>query len=71
MLYWRRESKIIIDPKLESLNINYSADEIAENLDWFNFGIDTRGTSGEKAIKGAFLTAVRNETFNLPRTPKP
>ncbi len=45
-----------MDPKLECLDIYCSADEIAEYIDRFNFWIDTRGTSDEKAIKGAFLT---------------
>ncbi len=47
-----------MDPELECPNINCSADEVAEYIDRFNFWIDTRGTSDEKAIKGVFLTAV-------------
>ncbi len=35
---------------------------------WFNFWIDTRGTSDEKAIKGSFLTAAGKEAFSLLRT---
>ncbi len=57
-----------MDPKLECLNINCSADEVAEYIDRFNFWIDTRGTSDEKAIKGAFLTAVKKDAFSLLRT---
>ncbi len=57
-----------MDPKLECLDINCSADEVAEYIDRFNFWIDTRGTSDEKAIKGAFLTAVGKEAFSLLRT---
>ncbi len=52
-----------MDPKLECLDINCSADEVAEYIDRFNFWIDTRGTSDEKAIKGAFLTAVGKDAF--------
>ncbi len=54
-----------MDPKLECLSINCSADEVAEYIDRFNFWIDTRGTSDEKAIKGAFLTAVGKDAFSL------
>ncbi len=32
------------------------------------FWLDTRGTSDERAIKGAFLTAVGKEAFTLLRT---
>ncbi len=63
-----------MDPKLESFNINCSADEVAEYIDRFTFWIDTRGTSDEKAIKGAFLTAVGKDVFpfyELWSTPKP
>ncbi len=56
-----------MDPKLECLDINCSADEVAEYSDRFNFWIDTRGTSDEKAIKGAFLTAVGKDAFSLLR----
>ncbi len=56
-----------MDPKLECLIINCSAHEEAEYIDWFNFWIDTRGTSDEKAIKGAFHTAVGKEAFSLLR----
>ncbi len=56
-----------MDPKLESLNINCSADDVADYIDRFNFWIDTRGTSDEKAIKGN-LTAVGKDAFSLLRT---
>ncbi len=45
-----------------------SADEISEYIDKFNFWIDTRETSDDKAIKGAFLTAVGKEAFTLLKT---
>ncbi len=45
----------IMDPKLECLDPNCSADDVTKYIDWFNFWIDTRGTSDEKAINGAFL----------------
>ncbi len=51
-----------------SRDINCSADEVAGYIDRFNFSIDTRGTSDEKAIKGAFLTAVGKDAFSLLRT---
>ncbi len=57
-----------MDPKLECLNINCSADEVAEYIDRFNFWIDTRGTNDEKAIKGAFLTAAGKDAFSLLKT---
>ncbi len=57
-----------MDPKLECLSINCSADEVAEYINRFNFWIDTRGTSDEKAIKGAFLTGVGKDAFSLLRT---
>ncbi len=57
-----------MDPKLEFLSINCSADEVAEYIDRFNFWIDTRGTNDEKAIKGAFLTAFGKDAFSLLRT---
>ncbi len=63
-----------METKLECLGINCSADEVAEYIDRFNFWIDTRGTSDEKAIKGTFLTAVGKDAFSLLRTlvyPKP
>ncbi len=46
-----------MDPKFENLDVNSSVDEIAEYIDGFNFKIDTKETSDDKAIKGAFLTA--------------
>ncbi len=52
-----------MDPKLECLNINCSADEVADYIDRFNFWIDTRGMGDEKAIKGTFLTAVGKYAF--------
>ncbi len=55
-----------MDPKLENLDVNSSADEIAEYIDRFNF--DTKETSDDKAIKGAFLTAVGKEAFTLLKT---
>ncbi len=45
--------------KLESLDIDGSADELAEYIDLINFWINARLTSDEKTIKGAFLTAGR------------
>ncbi len=42
--------------------------EISEYTDGFNFWIDTRETSDDKAIKGAFLTAVGKEAFTLLKT---
>ncbi len=63
-----------MDPKLEGLDINFSADEVAEYIDRFNFWIDTREASDEMSIKGAFLTAVGEKAFTMPRTlvyPKP
>ncbi len=52
----------------ECLDINCSADEVAEYIDWFNFWIDTRGTSDKKAIKGTYLAVVGKEAFSLLRT---
>ncbi len=49
-----------IDPKLENLDVSVSADEILEYIVRFNFWIDSRESSDDKAIKGAFLTAVGN-----------
>ncbi len=57
-----------MDPQLENLDVNMSADEISEYIDRFNFRIDTRETSVDKAIKGAFLTAVGKEAFTLLKT---
>ncbi len=57
-----------MDRKFENLAVNSSADEIAEYIDRFNFWIDTKETSDDKAIKGAFLTAVRKEAFTLLKT---
>ncbi len=57
-----------MDTKLENLDVNSSADEIGEYVDRFNFRIDTRETSDDKAIKGAFLTAVGKEAFTLLKT---
>ncbi len=57
-----------MDPKLENLDVNSSADEIVEYIDRFNFWIDTKETSDNKAIKGAFLTAVGKEAFTLLKT---
>ncbi len=54
-----------MDPKLECLDINCSADEVAEYIDWFNFWIETSGTNDE--IKGVFVTAVGKELFSLLR----
>ncbi len=50
-----------MDPKLENVDGNSSPDEIAEYRDRFNFWIDTKETSDDKAIKGAFPTAVGKE----------
>ncbi len=49
--------KRVMDPKPENLDINCSA----EFIDCLNSWIDTRGMGNEKAIKGAFLTAVGKE----------
>ncbi len=57
-----------MDPKLESLEANMSADEISEYIDRFNFRIDTRETIDDKAIKGAFLTVVGKEALTLLKT---
>ncbi len=57
-----------MNPKLENLDVNSSADEIAEYIDRFNFWIDTKETSDDKANKGAFLTAVGKEAFTLLKT---
>ncbi len=57
-----------MDPKLECLDNNCSADEVAEYIDRFQFWIDTRETSDAKAIKGAYLTAVGKDAFSLLRT---
>ncbi len=57
-----------MNPELENVDVNSSADEIAEYIDRFNFWIDTKDTSDEKAIKGAFLTAVGKEAFALLKT---
>ncbi len=54
-----------MDPKLENLDVNSSADEIAEYIDRLNFWIDTKETSDDKAIKCAFVTAVGKEAFTL------
>ncbi len=55
-------------PKLENLDVNMSADEIGEYIDRFYFWFDTRETSDDEAIKGAFLTAVGKEAFTLLNT---
>ncbi len=47
---------------------NSSADEIADYIDRFNFWIDNKETSVDKAIKGAFLTAVGKEAFTFLKT---
>ncbi len=57
-----------MDPKLENLDVNSSAVEIVEYIGRLNFWIDTKETSDEKAIKGAFLTAVGKEAFTLLKT---
>ncbi len=57
-----------MDPKLECLDINWSGDKVAEYIDRFNFWIDTRGPSDEKAIRNAFLMVVGKEAFSLLRT---
>ncbi len=53
---------------MENLDVNSSADEIAEYIDRYNFWSDTKETSDDKAIKGAFLTAVGKEAFTLLKT---
>ncbi len=57
-----------MDPKLENLDVNSSVDEIGEYIDRFNFWIDIRETSDDKAIKGAFLTEVGKGAFTLLKT---
>ncbi len=57
-----------MNPKLENLDVNSFADEIAEYIDRFNFWIGTKETSDDKAIKDAFLTAVEKEAFTLLKT---
>ncbi len=54
-----------MDPKVENLDINGSAEEITEYIDWFNFWIDTNEASYKKAIKGPFLAAVGKKAFTL------
>ncbi len=39
---------------MENLDVNSSDDEIAEYIGRFNFCIDTKETSDDKAIKGAY-----------------
>ncbi len=56
------------DLKMESLDTGGSADEIMEYSDRLNFWIDTRKTSDEKAVEGAFLTAVGKEALTLLNT---
>ncbi len=53
---------------MESLGIDGWAGEIAEYIDRFIFRIDTKESSGEKAIKGIFLTAAGKEAFTLLKT---
>ncbi len=43
-----------MNPKLDNLDVNMSANEIGGYIDWFNFWIDTRETSVDNAIKGGF-----------------
>ncbi len=57
-----------MDSKLENLDVNSPADEIGENIDIFNFWINTRETSDDKVIKGTFLTVVGKEAFTLLKT---
>ncbi len=57
-----------MDPKLENFKINGSVDAIIEYMDRFNFWIDTRETSEEKAIKGAFLMTIENVAVTLIKT---
>ncbi len=53
---------------LEFLDNICSTDEVAEYIDRFNFWIDTRGTSDEKAFKGVFIKAVGKGASTLLRT---
>ncbi len=53
-----------MDPILENLDVNGSADEIGEYIDRFNFWIDIRETSDDKAI----LMAAGKEAFTLLKT---
>ncbi len=57
-----------MNPKLKNQDVNSSADEIVKYIDRFNFWIDTKETSDDKTIKGAFLTAVGKEAFTLLKT---
>ncbi len=50
---------------MDSLDVDGSADEVKEYSDRLNFWIDTRKTNDEKAIEGAFLTAVGKEALTL------
>ncbi len=50
------------------LDVNSSADEIVEYIERFNFWIDTKETSDDKPIQGAFPTTVRKEAFTLLKT---
>ncbi len=70
LLIWNYQSGVAsrMNPKLENLDVNSSADEIAEYINRFNFWIDTKETSDDKAIKGAFPTAVGKEAFTLLKT---
>ncbi len=57
-----------MNPKLENLDVNSSTDEIAKYIDRFNFWVDTKETTDDKAIKGALHTAVGKEAFTLLKT---
>ncbi len=50
---------------MESLDTGGSTHEIKEYIDRLNFCIDTRKTSDEKAIEGAFFTAIGKEALTL------
>ncbi len=50
------------------LDVNSSADEIVEYIESFNFWIDTKETSDDKPIQGAFPTAIGKEAFTLLKT---
>ncbi len=43
-----------MNPKLENLDINGSADVMTEYTDWFSGWVDTKEPSEEKAIKVFF-----------------
>ncbi len=53
--------------KIEDIEVNFSADDVAEYINRLNSWINTRGQSDEKALKGGFLTTVLKETLTSQR----